>query len=64
MLFDGGGCWSCTSGGVFAVGVVRDVLDEALEGEGLIDSFESLSAFLVALPFTCREERVISFLSP
>lgn len=42
----------CTSGGVFAVGVVRDVLDEALEGEGLIDNFESLSALLVTLPFT------------
>lgn len=43
-----------TSGGVFVVGVVSDALDEALEGEGLTESFESLSASVFALPFTCE----------
>lgn len=33
-------------------GVAREVLDEALEGEGLTDTFESLSASLSPLPFT------------
>lgn len=46
----------CTSGGVFVVGVVREVLEEALDGEGLTDSLESLSASLACLPFTCREQ--------
>ncbi len=41
-----------TSGGVLVGGVVSEALDEALDGEGLIDSLESLSASLAPLPFT------------
>lgn len=41
-----------TSGGVFVGGVVSEALDEALDGEGLTDSFESLSASLAPLLFT------------
>lgn len=41
-----------TSGGVFAGGVPSEVLDEALDGEGLTDSFEFLSASVAPLPFT------------
>lgn len=41
----------CTSGGVFVGGVVKEALDEALDGEGLTDTFESLSSF-APLPFT------------
>lgn len=41
-----------TSGGVFAGGVPSEVLDEALEGEGLTDSFEFLSASVAPRPFT------------
>lgn len=45
-----------TSGGVFAGGVVSEALEEALDGEGLTDSFESLAASLAALPFTCKHK--------
>lgn len=41
-----------TSGGVFAGGVPSEVLEEALEGEGLTDSFEFLSASVAPRPFT------------
>lgn len=41
-----------TSGGVFVGGVTSEALDEAFDGEGLTDSFESLSASLAPLPFT------------
>lgn len=41
-----------TSGGVFASGVPSEVLDEALDGEGLTDSFEFLSGSVAPLPFT------------
>lgn len=46
-----------TSGGVFVGGVVSEALEEALEGDGLIDSFESLSASLAPLPFTWKHKR-------
>lgn len=35
-----------------AGGVPREVLDEALDGEGLTDSFEFLSGSVAPLPFT------------
>lgn len=35
-------------------GVVSDVLEEALDGEGLTDSFDSLCVSLAPLPFTCN----------
>lgn len=41
-----------TSGGVFAGGVPSEVLDEALDGEGLTDSFEFLSGSVALLLFT------------
>lgn len=41
-----------TSGGVLAGGVPSEVLDEALDGEGLTDSFEFLSGSVAPLPFT------------
>ena len=47
----------CTSGGVLAGGVVREVLEEALDGEGLMDTLESLSAPLGRLPFTWGHTR-------
>lgn len=40
-----------TSGGVLAGGVTREALDEALEGDGLTDSLESVSASRAPLPF-------------
>lgn len=46
-----------TSGGVFAGGVVSEALDEALDGEGLTDTFESLVASFAMLPFTCKHKR-------
>lgn len=45
-----------TSGGVFAGGVVSEALDEALDGEGLTDTFESLVASFATLPFTCKRK--------
>ena len=42
----------CTSGVVLAGGVVSEVLEEVLDGEGLTDIFESLCASLAPLPFT------------
>lgn len=46
-----------TSGGVFAGGVPSEVLDEALDGEGLTDSFEFLSASVAPLPFIWEHNR-------
>ena len=46
----------CTSGGVSVGGVVSEVLEEVLDGEGLTDSFESLSASLAPLPFTWQHK--------
>lgn len=43
---------SRTSGGVFVGGVVSEALDEALDGDGLTDSLESLSASTTR-PLTC-----------
>lgn len=41
-----------TSGGVLAGGDPSEVLDEALDGEGLTDSFEFLSGSVAPLPLT------------
>lgn len=46
-----------TSGGVFAGGVPSEVLDEALDGEGLTDSFEVLSGSVAPLQFTWEHNR-------
>lgn len=44
-----------TSRGVLVVGVVSEALEEALEGDGLIDTLEFLSPLPASLlPFTCR----------
>lgn len=40
-----------TSGGVLVGGVTREALDEALEGDGLMDTLESLSASVDPFPF-------------
>lgn len=50
-----------TSGGVFVDGVTREVLDEALDGDGLTDSFESLSASLAPFPFTWGHKHPSAF---
>lgn len=49
-----------TSGGVLAGGLPSEVLDEALDGEGLTDSLELLSGSVAPLPFTW-EHRQPSF---
>lgn len=46
-----------TSGGVFVGGVTSEALDEALDGEGLTDSLESLSASFAPLPFTWKHKQ-------